>query len=186
MLFSHSDNPTDIRQSIKHELHRGALDPKHPFRYMNLGTVGQEFPQVRTVVLREVTSSLDFLIFTDFRSEKVSEIQSSPMVALHFYHPKKMLQIRVEAKAEIHFQDEISEQYWKKIPDARKSEYTGSLASGAPISDPDLGWELSEKSFFAVLKITPQRIEALQLGKEGHLRIQFEKEKDWSGQWLVP
>lgn len=186
MLFSHSDKPTDIWQSIKHELHRGALDPKHPFRYVNLGTESRGFPQIRTVVLREVIQELDFLVFTDYRSEKVREIQSSPMIAIHFYHPKKMLQIRVEAMAEIHFQNELSEQYWKKIPDGRKSEYTGSLAPGTPISNPDFGWEWSEKSFFTVLKISPQRIEALQLSKEGHLRIQFEKEKDWEGQWLVP
>jgi pyridoxamine 5'-phosphate oxidase len=186
MLFSHSDNPTDIWQAIKHELHRGALDPKHPFRYVNLGTKGQEYPQVRTVVLREVTQELEFLVFTDFRSEKVREIQSAPTVALHFYHPKKMLQIRVEAKAEIHFQDEISEHYWRKIPDARKSEYTGSHAPGSPISNLDLGWEMSDKSFFTVLNISPQQIEALQLSKEGHLRIQFGKGNQWKGRWLVP
>lgn len=186
MLFSHSDNPIDIWQSINHELHRGALDPKHPFRYVNLGSVGQEYPQVRTVVLREVTQELDFLVYTDYRSEKVREIQSSPMVALHFYHPKKMLQIRVEAKAEIHFQNELAEQYWKKIPNGRRFEYTGSLAPGTLLSIPDLGWDKSEKSFFTVLKISPQRIEALQLSKDGHLRIHFEKANQWEGRWLVP
>ena len=114
MLFSQIENPTVIWQSIKHELHRGALDPKHPVRYVNLGTTGENFPQVRTVVLREVTQELDFLVYTDFRSEKVKEIQACPKVALHFYHPKKMLQIRVEAMAEIHFQNDLSEQHWKK------------------------------------------------------------------------
>ena len=186
MLFSPSENPTVIWQSIKHELHRGALDPKHPFRYVNLGTTGENFPQVRTVVLREVTQELDFLVYTDFRSEKVKEIQACPKVALHFYHPKKMLQIRVEAMAEIHFQNDLSEQHWEKIPDPRKPEYTGSLAPGTPVPHPDLGWDLGEKSFFTVLKISSQRIEALQLSKDGHLRIQFEKANDWKGQWLVP
>lgn len=186
MLFSSKESPPEIWQSIKHELHRGALDPKHPFRYVNLGTIRQKYPQVRTVVLREVTQELDFLVFTDYRSEKVSEIQSASMVALHFYHPKKMLQIRVEAKAEIHFQDELSERYWKGIPEARRSEYTGMLPPGNEISNPELSWEISDKSFFTVLKIIPQQVEALQLRREGHLRIVFEKGKDWKGQWLVP
>jgi pyridoxamine 5'-phosphate oxidase len=186
MLFSHSDTPPEIWQSIKHELHRGALDPKHPFRYVNLGTTGESFPQVRTVVLREVTQSLEFLVFTDFRSEKVKEIQNSPQVALHFYHPKKMLQLRVEAKVVIHFQDELSERYWNGIPESRRVEYMGMLPPGKQISSPDLGWDLGEESFFTVLKIDPQRVEALQLSRQGHLRIQFEKEKDWIGQWLVP
>ena len=186
MLFSNSESPTEIWQSIKHELHRGASDPKHPFRYVNLGTMGKGFPQVRTVVLREVNQGLNFLVFTDFRSEKVKEVQNSPQVTLHFYHPKKMLQVRVEALAEIHFQDELADRYWRGIPEAHRSEYTGMLPPGNKISNPDLGWETNDKSFFTLLKISPQRIEALQLSKEGHLRIQFEKEKDWQGQWLVP
>lgn len=186
MLFSRKESPTEIWQSIKHELHRGALDPKHPFRYVNLGTMGKGFPQVRTVVLREVTKGIEFLVFTDFRSEKVKEIQNSPFVALHFYHPKKMLQVRVEAMAEVHFQDALSDRYWKGIPEVRRSEYTGTLPPGKEISSPDSGRDLREKSFFTVLKISPHRIEALQLSKEGHLRIQFEKANDWKGQWLVP
>ena len=186
MLFTHLESPDEIWQAIKHELHRGALDPKHPFRYVNLGTMGKGFPQVRTVVLREVTQGIDFLVFTDFRSEKVLEIQSSPQVTLHFYHPNKMLQVRVKAKVEIHFQDELSERYWKGISEARRSEYTGMLPPGNEISNPELSWEISDKSFFTVLKISPQQVEALQLRKEGHLRILFEKEKDWKGQWLVP
>ena len=186
MLFSHSDSPSGIWQFIKHELHRGALDPKHPFRYVNLGTLGRESPQVRSVVLRVVTQELDFVIFTDYRSEKVREIQGSPMVALHFYHPKKMLQIRVEAKVEVHFQDELSERYWKGIPEARRAEYMGMLPPGKQISSPDLGWDLGEESFFTVLKIDPQRVEALQLSRQGHLRIQFERSTDWQGQWLAP
>lgn len=186
MLFTQADFPPDIWQAVKHELHRGALDPKHPFRYVNLGTLGNGFPQVRTVVLRELTSEVEFLIFTDFRSEKVKEIQNSPKVNLHFYHPKKMLQIRVEARAEIYFEDEFSERYWKRIPEARRSEYMGIFPPGMQISSSELGYALGEKSYFTVLKISPQRIEALQLCREGHLRIHFEMQNDWEGQWIVP
>jgi pyridoxamine 5'-phosphate oxidase len=186
LLFSKTATPSDIWQSIKHELHRGALDPKHPFRYVNLGTIGENYPQVRTVVLREVTQELDFLVYSDFRSEKVKEIQACPKVALHFYHPKKMLQLRVEAKVVIHFQDELSEYYWKKIPESRQSEYMGITPPGNQILSPDSGWDLGENFFFSVLKINPVRIEALQLSKDGHLRIQFEKANDWKEQWLAP
>ena len=186
MLFSHSDNPTDIWLSIKHELHRGALEPKHPFRYVNLATIGKDFPQVRTVVLREVTQEFDFLVFTDYRTSKVKEIQQSPAVSLHFYHPKKMLQIRVEAEAEIHFQNELSDRYWKQIPENRKGEYTGAFTPGQVIENPELGWKISGQSFFTVIKMRPSRIEALQIAKKGHLKIQFESQNNWQGQWLAP
>ena len=186
LLFSQTDTPSDIWQAITHELHRGALDPKHPFRYVNLATRGKDFPQVRTVVLRELTREFDFLVFTDYRTSKVKEIQHSSAVSLHFYHPKKMLQIRVEAKAEIHFQNELSGQYWKKIPEHRKVEYNGALAPGQVIEHHEEGWEISDRSFFTVLKMKPSRFEALQITKKGHLKIQFESQNNWQGQWLVP
>jgi hypothetical protein len=186
LLFSQTDTPPEIWQAIKHELHRGALDPKHPFRYVNLATRGKDFPQVRTVVLRELTQEFDFLVFTDHRTAKVKEIQESSAVSLHFYHPKKMLQIRVEAEAEINFQNGLSDQYWKKIPDHRKVEYTGALAPGEVIEHPEKGWEISEYSFFTVLKISALRIEGLQITKKGHLKIRFESQNNWQGKWLVP
>ena len=52
MLLTSSDAPSQIWQTVLHELRRGALDPKHPFRFLTLATAGTNFPQVRTVVLR--------------------------------------------------------------------------------------------------------------------------------------
>ncbi len=186
MLFSLLESPSEIWQAIKHELHRGALDPKHPFRFVNLGTTAHGFPKIRTVVLREITNEFDFLVFTDHRTAKVKEIQESPYVALHVYHPKKMVQLRVEAKAEIHFQNEVSEKYWEKIPQSRRFEYTGVLPPGECIQNPEEGREQGESIFFTVIQIKPFLIEALQLDKKGHLRIQFQRNENWQGQWLVP
>ena len=89
MLFSTTDSLADIWQTLLHELHRGALDPKHPFRYLTVATIGEQFPQVRTVVLRQFTADLEFLVYTDARSSKVQELLEVPRVSLLFYHPKK-------------------------------------------------------------------------------------------------
>jgi len=89
MLFSATDSFSAIWQTLLHELHRGALDPKHPFRYLTVATVGEQFPQVRTVVMRQFTADLEFLVYTDARSSKVQELLEVPRVSLHFYHPKK-------------------------------------------------------------------------------------------------
>ena len=186
MLFSQTYTSSEIWQAIKHELHRGALDPKHPFRYVNLATKGIDHPKIRTVVLRELTPELDFLVFTDYRTAKVKEIQQSAAVSLHFYHPKKMLQIRVEAEAEINFQNELSETYWVKISEHRKVEYNGALPPGQVIEHPEEGWGISEHFFFTVIKMRTCRIEALQISKKGHMKIQFERQNNWQGQWLVP
>ena len=121
MLFSSTDSFSAIWQTLLHELHRGALDPKHPFRYLTVATVGEQFPQVRTVVMRQFTADLEFLAYTDVRSSKVQELLEVPRVSLLFYHPKKQVQVRVKALATIHVMDELAQEHWKRVPDKRRS-----------------------------------------------------------------
>ncbi|WP_297337512.1 pyridoxamine 5'-phosphate oxidase family protein [Algoriphagus sp.] len=188
MLFQNTDRLEEIWKAVKHELHRGALDVKHPFHWVNLGTVSGEFPSVRTLVLRKLTQELDFLFFTDYRSEKCRELRVNQNVTLHFYHPKKQVQIRVKAQSNLHFQNELAAKFWNEIPPHRRSEYTGAQAPGTSISHPQEGWEDGNSSdhFFSVLEFSPVEIEALQLRREGHLRVRFSKKADWEGIWLVP
>jgi len=187
MLFSSTDSFSAIWQTLLHELHRGALDPKHPFRYLTVATVGEQFPQVRTVVLRQFTADLEFLVYTDARSSKVQELLEVPRVSLHFYHPKKQVQVRVKALATIHVEDELAQEHWKRVSEKRRSEYQSKLGPGTRVEAPAVGWESSsEHSYFSVMKFSPLSIEVLQLAREGHLRIQFDLASGWQGVWLVP
>lgn len=189
MLFSENESPSEIWKSISHELHRGALDSKHPFRYFNLGTIGKTGPEIRTVVIRSINTNLEFYIFTDFRSEKVSELSANLSATLHFYHPGKRVQIRIKTKTEIHHQDEVSKSFWTKVQDEAQKAYTSTLAPSTSISDPSEAYEWIENGddrFFTVLKFIPETVEALQLNGLRHLRILFSKKGNWEGQWLVP
>ncbi len=189
MLFSQQDHPAEIWQTLKHELHRGALDLKHPFRYVNLGTQTISGPEIRTVVLRSVSKNLEFYVFTDLRSAKVEELRQSPLACLHFYHPVKRVQIRIHAKANLHCQDELSRAFWAKVKDDAQKAYTSTLAPGMGISAPEDAndWlEPGEDRYFAVLRFIPERVEVLQLNGIHHLRLVFLRSEDWRGSWLVP
>lgn len=187
MLLSAIDLPAAIWQTLLHELHRGALDPKHPFRYLTLATAGAQFPQVRTVVLRQFTADLEFLVYTDVRSSKVQELLKVPRVSLLFYHSKKQVQVRVKALATIHVEDELAQEQWKRVSEKRRSEYQSKLEPGTQITAPEAGWESSpDHTHFSVLKFSPLSIEVLQLSKTGHLRMQFDLASRWQGVWLVP
>jgi pyridoxine/pyridoxamine 5'-phosphate oxidase len=189
MLFTETESPSEIWQSLVHELHRGALDSKHPFRFTNLGTMGKSGPEVRTVVIRSVSQELDFLVYTDFRSEKVTELTASPLATLHFYHAQKRVQIRVKAHVEIHRQDALAKDSWNRVQGEAQKAYSSTLAPGTPISNPEAGFdwpEMMDEQFFTVLKFTPESIEALQLNGLRHLRILFTGKENWKGQWLVP
>lgn len=188
MLFQEKDTLEEIWQAVKHELHRGALDPKHPFRWVNLGTVSGEFPSVRTVVLRKISEDFRFWVYTDHRSEKVLDLEKKPNASLHFYHPKKQVQIRIKANAILHFQNGLARELWNTIPSHRRSEYTGAKAPGTPLSKSlDEGINENESgNFFTVLEFIPLEIDVLQLRKAGHLRVLFSKESDWKGTWITP
>ena len=188
MLFQENESLEEIWKAVKHELHRGALDPKHPFHWINLGTVSGNFPAVRTVVLRKLSEEFQFLVYTDHRSEKCSDLRNNPNASLHFYHPKKQVQIRIKAQAILHFGDDLANEHWNSIPPHRKSEYTSPQAPGTPLSKP--GNDRIERDgsghFFSVLEFTPIEIDVLQLQKTGHLRVSFSKETDWKGIWVAP
>ncbi|TFV96167.1 general stress protein [Algoriphagus kandeliae] len=188
MLFKESDSLEEIWQVVKHELHRGALDAKHPFHWVNLGTVSSDFPSVRTVVLRKVSEEFHFFVYTDYRSEKCSDLKINPNATLHFYHPKKQVQIRVKAQTKLHYQDELAREIWRTIPAQRRSEYSAAKAPGTPIPHFQAGSKEGNPSdhFLCVLEFLPIEIELLQLQRKGHLRLFFSKKENWQGTWMVP
>jgi hypothetical protein len=117
----------------------------------------------------------------------VQELLEVPRVSLHFYHPKKQVQVRVKALATIHVEDELAQEHWKRVSEKRRSEYQSKLGPGTRVEAPAVGWESSsEHSYFSVLKFSPLSLEVLQLAREGHLRIQYDLASGWQGVWLVP
>lgn len=188
MLFTQKESISEVWESIRQELHRGALDDRHPFHLVNMGTLSNGMPEVRSVVLRKVDKDLNCYVFTDFRTRKVEELSENPNVSLHLYHPEKRVQIRIKAKAEIHHQNELSRSFWESVRGASQLAYLSKLPSGTPIPNPGeaFQWlEIPDDRFFTVLKIVPEFIEALQLNELKHLKIVF-LGKGWVGQWLVP
>lgn len=189
MLFTEKESPSEIWKSLIQELEKGYLEADHPFRYVSMGTIGAKGPEIRKVVLREFEKVLDFYVFTDFRSEKVKELHANPFSSLHFYHPKKRVQVRVKGKTEIHHLDLVSLAFWKKLKGESMKAYQSKLAPGIEISDPEEAFHWPKEmgdQFFAVLRFIPESIEVLQLDGIKHLRILFSKSLDWKGQWLVP
>jgi len=190
MLFNSQNSLSEIWATLSHELHRGALDSKHPFRYVTLATRGEDAPEQRIVVLRKVDEALNFYFFTDSRTAKVTQIQENPQAEFLVYHPGKRTQVRVKGRLHIHQQNELSQEMWKRVQGDAQKAYNSTLSPGTEIAAPDLAYdwptELDDR-FFAVLKFIPERIEALQLNGLTHVRVSFSKSgADWDGDWLVP
>ncbi|UOY05926.1 pyridoxamine 5'-phosphate oxidase family protein [Muricauda sp. SCSIO 64092] len=176
-----------IFQQIKNELINGSVKKGHPFKYFALGTLSGNIPCQRTVVLRKVQPNLQLLFYTDKRSPKVEQIHRNNTVSALFYHPKKMIQLQVEGKADIKENPEMLRKIWKSIPAKSRKDYTTVLPPGIKIDQPDGIEYLTESDHFCMVEIQPTRIEYLKLKQPYHLRVEFLKmEGEWSGTFLIP
>lgn len=170
------------------ELHKSLVKKGHPFRYFTLATVGlDQIARLRTVVLRKVTPDLKLIFYTDRRSKKVTHIVENDKVSLLFYHPKLMLQLKVEGKAKIVKDEEVLKTYWNGIQPNSRKDYITQRPPGSTITNPDDVEYLNEENHFCIIEIAPFKIEYLKLKRPNHLRIKYSKhEDDWEGEFLVP
>lgn len=175
-------------EEIKEELQKGVNEKAHPYQFCTFATIGLEtMPRLRTVVLRKVTDDMRLTFFTDRRSKKLIHIKENNKVSMLFYHPEKLLQVKVEGLASIITDEKILNKYWGNVQSNSRKSYTTEEAPGSTISNPDKLEYINTDNHFCLLEIEAFRIEYLKLKRPDHLRIQYFKTDDkWEGEFLVP
>lgn len=190
MILDFDKSKDEAWRDIKHEIHRGALDKKHPFRFLVLSTSSENGPESRWVVLRKVSDQLNMYVYTDSRTQKVQDLKSHRWAHVLLYHEKKALQIRCKGKVELHFQNEISEAHWNRVQGLAKRAYTPTIAPGRHIQSPEKAhdWKPEMGSqHFAVIEFIPEEFDVLQLNRSEHLRLKITKDKGvWAMSWVAP
>lgn len=179
----------EISQSIWQELRRGKSDNKHPFRFGTLATMNNNFPNLRTVVLRKIEeTNSEIWLYTDLRSPKVEEIRNNSNIAWHFYHSKQQIQLRMYGKATIIHNNKITNEIWQNLPEYGKDDYLTQQAPSTIKKDNTtrlLSTDNSENFCVIITKIN--KIDWLQLSRNGHQRAKFElTQGDWRREWLIP
>ncbi len=175
-------------QELKEELQKGATKKGHPFHYFTLGTVGLDpMARLRTVVLRKVSEDLVLTFYTDKRSKKITHIKENNKISLLFYHPEKLLQLKIEGIATITTDAATRKKFWDNIELNSRKDYITKDAPGSAIEDPDTLEYLKDENYFCVVEINPFKVEYLKLKRPNHLRIRFSKnENEWQSEFLVP
>ncbi|MGB5358230.1 MAG: pyridoxamine 5'-phosphate oxidase family protein [Eudoraea sp.] len=175
-------------KEVRQELKNGVSEKEHPFKTFVLGTVGlDKMARQRTVVLRKVSEDLLLTFFTDFRSKKIIHIKENNKVGLLFYHPEKLLQIKIEGLARIVSSDPGVSKTWASLSKSAKKDYTTAQAPGSSIETPEVLEFLSERNYFCQVDIKPFKIEYLKLQAPNHLRVRFSSSQGlWNGEFLVP
>lgn len=179
---------TTFFEELKDQIHKGVHEKGHPFRFGVLGTVDSKHTaSLRTVVIRNVSDTLNLTFYTDARSNKLVHIKENNQVSLLFYNPDQLLQIKVEGLASIISDEAILKKYWSGIPPNLRKDYTTQIAPGSSISNPNKVECLKKENHFCMVEIEPFSIEYLKLNTPYHTKVQFSKKENiWHGEFLVP
>lgn len=190
MLLDFNKSLDEAWKDIRHEIHRGALDSKHPYRFITLTTLGKDQIHSRWVVLRQVDDDLKLYIYSDYRTDKIRDIEERSLTQILLYHDKKKLQIRMQGDATVHHQNELARSHWKNVQGIGKRAYTPLIAPGSPIEAPEDAHQWPENytdEHFSVVTFEPIELDILQLNRMEHLRARFRKsENEWNKSWIAP
>ena len=176
-------------------LTRGAADRRSGFHTVQLATVADGAPRVRTVVLRAVAPSQRLIrIHTDARSAKAAELAADARVEICGYDAQAKMQIRLRGLASLHAGDAVADAAWAASGQGSRMAYRAAVAPGAPLErpedvDPQTRAPLSDlgRENFMAVTVAVARLEWLYLAASGHRRALYE----WSGaalcaRWLAP
>lgn len=188
---------------LRHQLSRAAIDTRHELHQVYLATLGAEYPEVRTVILRAVDWDKNSLFFhTDFRSKKYSELSRNLKAGLLGYSHKKRFQIRLRGRIILNHNNEAAKQNWQRLSISSRRCYLATSPGtflqkagnglSAPHNSPDLQIQSTEAGFdnFASVTLVIHEIEWLLLARQEHRRALFnfnENQKNPKDQaWLCP
>jgi len=182
-----TDNLDALHGYLWDALEGGASHRTHSFHTMNIATVREGRPEARTVVLRHADRASRTLRFhTDARSPKLEDLRACPEVLWHGYDREWKIQLRIEATAEIHIDDDLAREAWDDTPMRARRCYLIDNAPGTPRDTRGCSipsgmadrWPEPEESEagwknFAIVRTTVRRIHFLYLTSTGNEAAEF-------------
>jgi hypothetical protein len=191
----------EILKKIWKHLDLAVLEREHPFHTPVFGTVGENEPNLRVVVLRRFWRKPPRLAFhSHIGAPKIKEIQTNPNVSWSFYHPKEKLQLRVKGTATIHTDDELAEEQWfatelfsrrcyvGEAPSRESKKPTSGLPEDLISRQPTREESETGRANFVVVSSSIDSIDCMELDVKGNRRSLFV----WNGagemetKWLTP
>ena len=195
-------NLADIEKDCWLRLLNGSLRSKDPFHNPVVANQQNNIVNMRTVVLRSVSTKNRTLAFhTDIRSGKWNELKQNNNISWLFYDAAARFQIRVGGIASLHQTDEVANEAWQKSNANSRKIYMGEIAPSLISNLPTSGLpaefescnplleetEIARKNFGIVITKT-NWVEWLWLNSAGHRRAKFEynSNTDFKANWLIP
>lgn len=199
--------PPDSLDAIEAEawtlIEAGGRSFRAPFHAGTLGTIGEDGPNLRTVILRGADGATRRIwCHTDIRSPKIAELAADDRIAWTLYDEPSRLQFRAWGRAIVHHGNALAHERWqatalnsRRIYHSVAPPSSVSLVAtgGLPPELDDERWTLdySERGAanFVALETVITRLEALYLHHAGHRRAEFRYGDNGtraSADWLIP
>ena len=182
-------------------LKRGAANFRDPFHWPVLGTVGEDGPSLRTVILRKFTLPARILVcHTDSRAMKAREIANDNRASWLFYHPKRQVQLRITGNAQLHTDDKFADDMWAATRIPSRINYMTDQPPGTVVNRPSTGLsdfllhkvptlfesERGRKNFMSI-SCQIDLMDWLILDVMGNRRARFYwKDNRLSAKWIIP
>ena len=177
----------DIRQRIWTELQRATHDRHHEWRTPVLATVGTGgLPEARTVVLRQADAkSASIAFYTDSRSPKVAEINTTPRASVVFWSKRLSWQLRVSVHAVVHTCGPQVDEAWERVRQSPAAgDYLAAVAPGEALPNASsLPVPVGVQHHLSIISAQVLGMDWLELALTGHRRAVLTAT---SFDWRVP
>lgn len=196
-MLINDNNPENIFQEELSELLSAVKDAAHDYHLFTIGTISNDNPELRTVVLRDLDlDSYKISFHTDSRSPKYDQLIKNSSVSALFYSVSKRTQIRIKGKAKASNDKKLLSSLWNKLSKESKECYQGEIAPSGIIPDKkilndiisDSNKDENNRGFenFSRITIDVSIIEILRLHHLGHKRLFCDVSKNsTSFQWIA-
>lgn len=142
----------------------------------------------RVVVLRRADRARGELeVHSDARAHKLVQLHAAPGACLVFHDRRRGLQLRAWGEAAIHVGDPVARRAWDALAPSTHRTYLAPRAPGeaTEVPDPNRPEGLADAlpdaaraepgfAHFAAIVLHVQRLEWLELDRDGHRRARFE------------
>lgn len=184
----------EIQTVIWKKLEEAVSHRNSPWHLVQVATLRNNQPELRTMVLRGV-NSLDrtLWVHTDSRSLKCNDILENSSCSLLFYDPLERLQLRLNGTFRIDLDSTETETAWEKLTASARRCYQGPLKPGTETPEvfSNIPLEPVDKKLgrdrFARLVFSTDKMDWLFLNADGHHRAQWEfKNQEVLASWVAP
>ena len=195
------DTLDGVLEEIWVMLNKGVTNFRDPFHWPVLGTIGENGPSLRSVILRRFVLPDRILVCnTDSRATKAREIENDDRVSWHFYHPRRKVQLRIVGNSKLHTDDKFADDQWNASRIPSRINYSAAQPPGTHLDRPSSGIpdflrdkvptlldsEEGRKNFMSI-SCRIDSIDWLLLRATGNLRAGFRWEEGRrKANWLVP